>query len=109
MSSRLTPEPAGFGPFAHRRASARFATEGLTPNAWSNGPGRTYPWHDHPFRDIIRCVKGSIVFHTRTGNFELVPGSRFEMEPHTEHAATVGSRGVACLEAHVIEAEESGA
>jgi quercetin dioxygenase-like cupin family protein len=103
MSSRLTSERVGFGPFAHRRARTRFSKEGLIANAWSNGPGVTYPWHDHPFRDIIRCVRGSIVFHTRTGNFELVPGSRLEMEPHTEHAATVGSQGVTCLEAQVVE------
>jgi mannose-6-phosphate isomerase-like protein (cupin superfamily) len=44
-------------------------------------------------------VTGSIVFHTRDGDFALQPGDRLEVDPGTEHAATVGDDGVLCLEA----------
>ena len=44
-------------------------------------------------------MTGSIVFHTRDGDFSLAPGDRLEVDPGTEHAATVGDDGVLCLEA----------
>ena len=44
-------------------------------------------------------MTGSIVFHTREGDFALEPGDRLEVDPGTEHAASVGDEGVLCLEA----------
>ena len=44
-------------------------------------------------------MSGSIVFHTHDGDFELEPGDRLEVDPGTEHAATVGPDGVRCMEA----------
>ena len=66
---------------------------------WSNGPGDTYDWHDHPYHKVLFCSKGSVVFHTRDGDMELGPGDRLDIEPGTEHAATVGGEGVTCVEA----------
>jgi quercetin dioxygenase-like cupin family protein len=78
---------------------ARYEEEGLRPYAWSNGPDDRYGWHTHGYTKVLYCVSGSIVFHTREGDFELTPGDRLEVDPGTEHAATVGSDGVVCLEA----------
>jgi hypothetical protein len=79
---------------------ARFREEGLgAPRWWSNGPGDTYGWHDHPYRKVLYCRRGSIVFHLRRGDVELGAGDRLELDPATEHAATVGPDGVECAEA----------
>jgi mannose-6-phosphate isomerase-like protein (cupin superfamily) len=66
---------------------------------WSNGPGDRFDWHDHPFHKVLFCAEGSIVFHLREGDVELSPGDRLDIEPGTEHAATVGHNGVTCVEA----------
>ena len=76
-----------------------FRDEGLTPHAWSNGPGDRYGWHSHPYHKVLVCAEGDIVFHLRDGDVRLGPGDRLDIEPRREHAATVGERGVTCLEA----------
>jgi hypothetical protein len=74
--------------------------EGLDPHGWGNGPGDTYGWHQHDYHKVLYCVSGSIVFHTRTdGDLDLAPGDRLDIEPGTQHAATVGDHGVECVEA----------
>ena len=81
-------------------AEAAFAAEGCSaPRPWGNGPGETYGWHDHWFHKVLFCLEGSIVFHTREGDVELTAGDRLDLEPGTEHAATVGPAGCACVEA----------
>ena len=89
MSSRPTASGS-------RRATPRRA---CGPYAWGNGPGDRYGWHTHGHTKVLYCVTGSIVFHTRDGDFALEPGDRLEVDPGTEHAATVGDDGVLCLEA----------
>ena len=69
------------------------------PRWWSNGPGDRYGWHDHPYHKVLFCSEGSIAFHLREGDVELTPGDRLDVEPGTEHAATVGPKGVTCVEA----------
>jgi quercetin dioxygenase-like cupin family protein len=81
------------------RIEARYAAENLRPYFWANGPGDRYGWHAHGYTKVLYCVTGSIVFHTRDGDFALEPGDRLEVDPGTEHAATVGPGGVVCLEA----------
>jgi quercetin dioxygenase-like cupin family protein len=73
--------------------------EGLTPHAWSNDPGAVYGWHEHRYHKQLHCTAGSIVFHTREGDYELGPGDRLDLPPGTAHAATVGPHGVTCVEA----------
>ncbi|MEW6155274.1 MAG: cupin domain-containing protein [Actinomycetota bacterium] len=74
--------------------------EGLDPQRWGNGPGDRYGWHEHGYHKVLYCLSGSIVFHTREqGDVELSPGDRLEIDPGTEHAATVGPAGVECAEA----------
>lgn len=78
--------------------------EGLTPQAWSNGPGFEYGWHAHGYDKVLYCVSGSIVFHIAAGeapgaNVNLGPGDRLELVAGVEHAATVGPDGVRCVEA----------
>ena len=78
---------------------ARFAEEGLSPHTWGNGPNYEYGSHSHGYHKVLYCVSGSIVFHTDEGDFPLEPGDRLDVEPGTEHAATVGPDGVECMEA----------
>jgi D-lyxose ketol-isomerase len=48
---------------------------------------------------VLVCQQGAIVFHTTDGDVPLSPGDRLDLEPGTEHAATVGPHGVTCVEA----------
>jgi quercetin dioxygenase-like cupin family protein len=48
---------------------------------------------------VLYCVSGSIVFHIEDEDFEMEAGDRLDVEPETEHAATVGPDGVQCMEA----------
>lgn len=77
---------------------AAFEQEGLDPHQWGNPPRDRYEWHSHTYQKVLYCVSGSIVFHTADGDFELEAGDRLEVDPGTEHAATVGPDGVTCLE-----------
>ena len=86
-------------PPSEAEIEARFRDEGLSPRAWGNSPGDTYDWHEHGYHKVLYCVEGSIVFHTRDGDFPLEAGDRLDVEPGTEHAATVGSSGCRCVEA----------
>lgn len=97
MAARMTK--ADVQPPERTRIEARYAREGLRPYAWSNGAGYRYGWHTHGHTKVLYCVSGSIVFHTRDGDFALEPGDRLEVDPGTEHAASVGDDGVVCLEA----------
>jgi hypothetical protein len=76
-----------------------FRSEGLSPRWWSNTAGDAYGWHDHPYHKVLVCQQGGIVFHTRNGDVVLSAGDRLDLEPGTEHAATVGPGGVTCVEA----------
>jgi hypothetical protein len=98
MAATRTPNR---GPAPSReQLDARLSREGLSqPRWWSNAPGDTYGWHDHPYHKVLFCSEGRIVFHTRDGDVELESGDRLDIEPGTEHAATVGPEGVACVEA----------
>ena len=82
------------------QAEAAFRDEGCSaPRAWGNGPGDEYGWHAHGYHKVLFCLDGAITFHTRAGDVELRRGDRLDIEPGTEHAATVGSEGVSCVEA----------
>jgi mannose-6-phosphate isomerase-like protein (cupin superfamily) len=81
-------------------AVAAFRTEGCSaPRGWTNGPNDRYGWHTHDFHKVLFCLRGSIVFHTRGGDVPLTGGDRLDVEPGTEHAATVGPDGCECVEA----------
>lgn len=77
-----------------------FRAEGCSPpRAWGNAPGDTYGWHSHGYHKVLFCLEGSITFHTRDGDVRLESGDRLDLEPGTEHAATVGPEGCSCVEA----------
>ncbi len=78
---------------------AKFAEEGLSPHGWDNGPNYGYGWHSHGYHKVLYCVSGSIIFHTGEGDFELEAGDRLDVETGTGHSATVGPKGVQCIEA----------
>ncbi len=82
------------------QALAAFREEGcFEPRFWSNSAGDTYGWHVHGYHKTLFCLSGSITFHLRDGDVTLEPGDRLDLEPETEHAATVGPLGVECVEA----------
>ena len=81
-------------------ADAAFAAESCSaPRSWGNARGDTYGWHSHEYHKVLFCLSGSITFRTRDGDVELEAGDRLDLEPGTEHAATVGPQGVSCVEA----------
>lgn len=82
------------------RAIEAFADEGLRAEFWSNQPGFRYERHSHGYHKVLMCVEGSITFHTPDGDRVLQPGDRLDLPSGTPHSATVGSRGVTCIEAH---------
>jgi quercetin dioxygenase-like cupin family protein len=97
MAAQLTPSN---GPAPARSdVEGRFRDEGLSPHGWGNGPGDRYGAHAHGYHKVLYCLTGSIVFHTADGDLDLGPGDRLDIEPGTEHSATVGPEGVECLEA----------
>ena len=77
-----------------------FRDEGCSaPRHWGNGPGDAYGWHEHAYHKVLFCLAGSITFHLRAGDVGLQAGDRLDLEPGTEHAATVGPDGCSCVEA----------
>ena len=98
MSARLTKA----APDSNEAAiMAAFGRDRLVPHRWSNLPGDTYEPHSHAYRKVLYCLRGSITFHITANaeDIELHPGDRLDIEPHTEHSATVGRQGVECIEA----------
>jgi quercetin dioxygenase-like cupin family protein len=79
-----------------------YASERLSPYQWSNGPGDTYAAHSHPYGKVIYVLRGSITFGLPDSGerLELAPGERLDLPAAVRHDATVGPRGVVCLEAH---------
>lgn len=84
---------------ARSLAEEAFDREGLSPETWSNGAGYSYAEHSHPYHKVLFCVAGSITFHTPEGDVQLSSGDRLDLPPGTPHAASVGPRGVTCMEA----------
>ncbi len=82
---------------------ARLRSDGLDPGAWGNAPGDTYAAHSHGYDKVLVATSGSITFHLVDlgRDVELSAGERLELPANTSHAATVGDRGVRCLEAHL--------
>ena len=84
----------------HDAALEAFRAEGCSaPRSWGNGPGDAYGPHTHGLHKVLFCLGGSITFHLDDGDVELGPGDRLDIEPGTEHAATVGPNGCSCVEA----------
>ena len=96
MAARKTPHEGDAAP-SRGELEARLPS---SPRWWSNGPGDTYGLHSHTQHKVLFCQEGTIVFHTDDGDIELGPGDRLDLEPGTGHAATVGPRGVVCVEAY---------
>lgn len=86
-------------PPGEEEIAGRMRAEGLIPHQWGDDPGGAYGWHEHGYEKVLYCVRGQILFHTADGDIELGPGDKMVLPPHTAHAATVGARGVRCIEA----------
>ena len=80
----------------------RLAGEGLSASSWSNGPHDRYAAHEHGYDKVLVVAVGSIRFGlpARGDGVELAVGDRLDLPAGTIHNATVGARGVTCLEAH---------
>ncbi|HEY7023827.1 MAG TPA: hypothetical protein VH371_02565 [Candidatus Limnocylindrales bacterium] len=83
--------------------AARLRSEGLDPSGWGNGPGDVYAPHRHGYDKVLVATSGSVTFHLPDlgRDVTLNEGERLELPAGTTHGATVGSRGVQCLEAHL--------
>jgi quercetin dioxygenase-like cupin family protein len=77
---------------------AALRDEGLGPFRWANQAGYYYPPHRHDYYSVIVCVAGSITFHVEGTDVALGPGDRIDLAAGIEHAATVGTGGVECVE-----------
>ena len=82
---------------------ARLAGEGLSAQAWGNGPHDTYGQHRHAYDKVLVAAAGSITFHLPESgqDVQLDEGDRLELPAGTLHGASVGPAGVTCLEAHL--------
>jgi uncharacterized protein YjlB len=82
---------------------ARLRARGLSPTAWSNGPGDRYAAHAHDYDKVIAVDTGSIRFGLvdRGEAVDLSDGDRLDLPAGTSHDAVVGPGGVTCLEAHL--------
>jgi len=92
---------SGAVPPGRDELNERFDRAGLNARWWSNGPGETYDAHAHSYDKILYCAAGSITFRLPDGHVRLGPGDRLDIRRGVEHAATVGERGVTCVEAGV--------
>lgn len=82
-----------------QRAEAELRAEARDVYGWSNGPGDVYGEHEHDFRKVLVCVRGSIAFQLSGGEvIHLGVGDRMVLEPRTRHMAVVGPEGCACVE-----------
>lgn len=97
MGAHRTPAQGRVG----RDEIERRLAEVGTPRWWSNGAYEQYAPHSHPYHKVLYCVVGSIIFHVEGENHPLGPGDRLDVEPHTEHSASVGPDGVQCGEVAV--------
>ena len=81
----------------------RLRADGLSPGAWTNRPFDRYAAHRHDYDKVLVCTDGSIRFGLPDvgRSVDLAPGDRLELPAGTRHDATVGERGVTCLEAHL--------
>lgn len=82
---------------------ARLRREGLAAASWANAPGDTYGAHSHGYDKVLVAARGSITFHLvdMAQDVRLEVGERLDLPAGTTHAASVGSTGVTCLEAHL--------
>jgi quercetin dioxygenase-like cupin family protein len=76
---------------------------GLPTSVWENEAGHVYGTHTHAYNKILCCLEGSITFRTPDGEVCLGEGDRLVLEAGRAHSAVVGSSGVRCAEAHVID------
>lgn len=72
-----------------------------TAVSWSNGPGESYPAHQHGYDKVLSVVAGSVTFTMPDHAVLLQAGDRLALPAGTLHGALVGPDGVRCHEAHL--------
>lgn len=82
---------------------ARLKAEGLEASSWSNLAGEHYEERVNDFDKIVVAVEGSITYGLSGYGvgFMLTPGERLDLPAQISHSATVGPKGVTCLEARL--------
>ena len=99
MAAKLTLWE-GATPPADSALRDAFRAEGLSPYAWSNGPGDRYGVHTHSYDKVLYCARGSITFQVEGEDVTMRPGDRLDLPAGTAHGALVGPEGCTCLEGH---------
>ncbi|MEA2532818.1 MAG: hypothetical protein QOJ93_629, partial [Actinomycetota bacterium] len=74
MAARLTRWDGG--PPSDSVLRDAFRAEGLSPYAWSNGPGDRYGVHTHSYDKVLYCASGSITFHVEGADVTMKAGDR---------------------------------
>jgi quercetin dioxygenase-like cupin family protein len=79
----------------------RFTQQGLTPTAWSAGPGAWFGEHTHPRAKLLVCRGGSITFtlHPSGESHPLAAGDWIDLPAGQRHTAIAGPAGCRCEEA----------
>jgi quercetin dioxygenase-like cupin family protein len=98
VAARLTPWEGP--PPSETALREAFRAEGLSPYAWSNGPGDRYAAHTHSYDKVLYCAQGSITFLVEGAEVAMKLGDRLDLPAGTAHGAVVGPTGCTCLEAH---------
>jgi mannose-6-phosphate isomerase-like protein (cupin superfamily) len=95
---RVTPWPEPTKPTLEAILGL-FASEGLEPHLWANGPWDSYPPHEHDYHKVLYVLFGSITFGIEDHKITLKAGDRLDLPPGVVHDAQVGEAGVVCLKA----------
>ncbi len=76
----------------------------LRVNEWSHEPNDILPSHTHGYHKILYIVAGDVRFEFPTVNLNLnvKQGDRLDLPAGIRHNGIVGTKGVSCLEAHVL-------
>jgi quercetin dioxygenase-like cupin family protein len=92
------PEPESF-PDDERTFRRDMEGAGASVSQWGNAAGDRYAAHSHPYRKVLCCLAGSIVFHLPDADVELSACRSLSIDAGRVHSATVGPEGVRCVEA----------
>lgn len=82
---------------------ARLKAEGLDASTWSNLAGERFEQRTSDFDRIVVVVEGSITYGLSGYGvgYMLNPGERLDLPANVPYEATVGTKGVTCLEARL--------
>ncbi|MGH7607847.1 MAG: cupin domain-containing protein [Gemmatimonadales bacterium] len=87
----LAPRPwdPRLGPLQLATLRRTLEREGMVTAWWSDVPGTYVPLHAHAFAETRWVVEGFVRVIAGSDTFDLGPGDRLDLPPHTPHATEV--------------------